>query len=99
MGEHLRVPINGKIYIVDQDGQQIEFQLEDIQNIEITHENPEIAAVAMGNTFARIAEASRELSVSLRALSGTITFRDENDEEKPLPDDAWEKMILNGIHD
>ena len=86
MGEHFRPPYNGKFYIMDRDGRQVEVKADFINEINLSHEIEPVPATVLENAMKVFSRAS------------SLTEGDDKD-AIPLSYDDWEKMILHGIHD
>lgn len=102
MGERLRPPYSGKFYITDRDGRQVELEADFVSEINVSREiePASISVLELENAMKVFSRASQKLSLSMTIIGDVIASLTENDKDTtPLPDDAWEKMILNGIHD
>lgn len=99
MGEHFRPPYNGKFYITDRDGQQMEFKADFISEINIAHEiEPEPIAV-FENAMKVFSRASKKLTLSMTIIGDVLASLVGEGKEATSPSyDDWEKMMLNGIH-
>lgn len=99
MNEHLRPPYNGKFYIRDRDGKEIELNVDFITELDMSREVELETVSILDNAMRAIGQTANKLTISLTALGEmAVKFKDGENEESHLPNDAWETMILNGIH-
>ena len=99
MGEHLRPPYSGKFYIRDNDGKEIELNVDFITELDMSREVELDTVSIFDNAMRAVVQTANKLTIALTALGEmTVTFKDGDNEKSRLPDDAWETMILNGIH-
>lgn len=101
MGEHFRPPYDGKFYITDRDGRQIEVKADFISEINLSHEIEPAPITVLGNAMKVFSRASKTVTLSMTIVGDVIASLAEGDDKDatPLSYDDWEKMILNGIHD
>ncbi len=53
----------------------------------------------LNNAMRAVGQTANKLTIALTALGEmTVMFKDGENKESRLPDDAWETMILKGIH-
>lgn len=99
MGEHFRPPYDGKFYITDRDGRQVEFKADFISEINISHEVESEPITVLGNAMKVFSQASKKLTLSMTIIGDVLaSLVGEDDKATPVSCDDWERMILNGIH-
>lgn len=99
MGEHFRPPYNGKFYITDRDGRQIEFKADFISEINISQEVECEPITVLENAMRTFSQASKTLTLSMTIIGDVLaTLTGEGKDAAPVSYEDWERMILNGIH-